>query len=102
MRGDHRQKAGGNDGRGTPIRTAIVSLAEQQKFRVPGTHLMGWLSEVLMRLPVENVSMLLGNLSSIAAKSSCVRSQCDMVPHSCGHSGEVSTDKACFVEGHHA
>lgn len=53
-----------------------------------------------MWLLVEN-TLLLGNVSCIAAKISCVRSPRDVV-HSCGHSGEVATGEACVVAGHHA
>jgi hypothetical protein len=78
-----------------------LSARGQQKFRVPGTYLMGWLSEVLMRLPVANASLLLGNVSSIAAQISCVMSPCD-IAHSCGHPVECAAGKTCFVAGHHA
>ena len=39
-----------------------------------------------MRLLVANASLLLGNVSSIAAYISCTRSPCDIV-YNCGYSG---------------
>ena len=70
VRGDYGQEFGSNDGRGTETRTMPVSTVGQQRFRVPVTHLMGWLSEVLMRLLVANTSLLLGRVSSIASEIS--------------------------------
>ena len=75
---------------------------EQQRFRVPVTHLMGWLSEVLIRALVANTLLLLGSVSSMAAEISCVRFPLCGIAHSCGHSVEDVMGEAGFVANHHA
>ena len=68
----------------------------------PVTHLMGWLSEVLMRLLFANAWLLLGKVSSIAAEISCAMFPLCSIAHSCGHSAECIIGKDCFVASHHA
>ena len=74
---------------------------EHQRFRVSITHLMGWLSEVLMRSLVANTPLLFGNLSSIAAEISWARFPLCGIAHSWGHSAEGVIGEAGFVANHH-
>ena len=102
VRGDYGQELGSNDGRGTETRTILVSMVEHQRFRVPVTHLMGWLSEVLTRSLVANTSLLLGSISPIASEISWVRFPLCGIAHSWGHSAEGVIGEAGLVAGHHA
>ena len=84
------------------MKTVPVSTVELQRFRVPVTHLIGWLCEVLTRLLVANTSLLLGSISSIASEISCVRFPLCGIAHNCGHSAEGVIGEAGFVASHQA